>query len=116
MNHQQINNLIQYRLDYIERLLTGKAEEYATNKNPFHNFDTAAAINNCSPEQALWGMYTKHLISVKDMVEATANPDSRFTEEYIQEKISDSIAYHLLLEAMLTRRYVPTPETLNPEP
>ena len=38
-------------------------EEYGLNGTQFHNFIEGSRIMNCTPEQALWGIALKHLIS-----------------------------------------------------
>ena len=56
----------------------------------------------CTPEKALVGMWTKHIISILDIVdgiEAKAPADA-----VIEEKIGDAVNYLILLEAMLKER------------
>jgi len=100
MNNEQFNKLVKERFGQCEAILCKKADEYASDTDRLHNFKVAARVNQCSPEQALWGMYSKHLVSVMDMFQA---PD-RVTAEQIKEKIGDSINYHMLLEALLVER------------
>ena len=85
------------RIKQINRVLNSKANEYATDGSAFYNFERAAKINSESPKKALWGMATKHLVSVMDMVES----DEDFAHDYIDEKIGNLINYLILLEGIL---------------
>lgn len=85
------------RLQKIKSVLGNKAKEYAIGGDRLYNFKVAARINGSTPEQALWGMATKHLICVMDMV----NGDLKTDKAMIDEKIGDMINYLILLEAVL---------------
>jgi hypothetical protein len=93
----QFDQYVDQICESIKSTLKSKAKEYASGKSRFHNFEQAATINDTSPEQALWGMYSKHLVSVKDMVHTCYN----LPKSMIDEKILDSINYHILLGAIL---------------
>ncbi|GAG31957.1 unnamed protein product, partial [marine sediment metagenome] len=97
MNHTDFNKIVKNRLNTCEDTLCAKNEEYSSDTDRLHNFVTAGRINNVTPEKALWGMYTKHLVSVMDMV---ADP-SKVTVAVLSEKMTASINYHLLLEGIL---------------
>lgn len=86
-------------LESITASLAHKNKEYASQGDPYHNFDTAALIKGESPALALWGMYAKHLVSIQDMVQS----GDKYPDEYIDEKINDSINYHILLKGILKR-------------
>ena len=57
-------------------------------------------MSETTPEMALWGMWCKHLVSVKDLI----NFPGDATPELIKEKLGDVINYALLLEGLLTDR------------
>lgn len=95
---------VENRIKYIREVLSAKAEEYATDDNRFHNFDVAARILVCTPEQALQGMLSKHIVSVLDLVEWSETKPLEITEALIGEKIGDAINYLMLLEGLLRRR------------
>lgn len=99
MNTELFNKILNKRIEKIRNVLEKKATEYSSSDNRLHNFDLAAQINNMTSEQALWGMSTKHLVSIIDMVEDSSN----LTVEMIDEKIGDMINYLILLEAILLR-------------
>ena len=87
------------RLDAIRESMERKNAEYASDDSPYHNFDAAAEMTGTTPEQALWGMMIKHLVSVRDMVEG-----GKTTPYLINEKIGDVQNYMILLEGVLTRK------------
>ncbi len=100
MNQEIFDSIVDNRLLKSKKVLIDKSKQYASNNDRLHNFKVAARIDNTTPEQALWGMYQKHLVSVIDI----KNDPTRFSMEVIQEKIQDSINYMILLEALLTER------------
>ena len=56
-----------------------------------------------TPEKALVGMWTKHIISILDIVDGL---DKKLVPvEMIEEKIGDAVNYLILLEAMLKDRW-----------
>ena len=93
--------LLNWRLKEIRKVLKSKEVEYAKRSNRFHNFEQAAMIDGEEPEQALWGMMKKHLVSVQDMKD---NPTRSYSPQHISEKIGDTINYLILLEGLLKRR------------
>ena len=109
MNQGQFDTIVDNRLKNSKLVLIDKAIQYASNEDRLHNFHVAARIDNITPEQALWGMYKKHLVSVIDI----KNDPNRFSLDVIQEKIQDSINYMILLEALLIERIEITLENEN---
>ncbi|ADD81062.1 gp064 [Rhodococcus phage ReqiPoco6] len=100
MDHQTFNVYLEEKFDHIRSVLGTKAAEYVPNEggSRFHNFDVAAAFNNESPEKALWGMLTKHLVSIADMVKDDPTDHSMAVWD---EKIGDALNYLLLLNGMV---------------
>ena len=84
---------IQGLLEYCEGLRVKKAQEYATADDRLHNFNVAAALSGITPEQALWGMAVKHVISLSDMIQS----EQYYRKEVWREKIGDMLNYLLLL-------------------
>ena len=101
MNSAQFNEIVERRLRLTEDVLDFKGEEYAR-ENRFHNFIAASCMLGCSPEKALLGMWSKHVVSIIDMVNDL--PTAPRSAEYIEEKIGDAINYLILLEGMLKER------------
>jgi hypothetical protein len=102
--HDEVTNCVEKRVRKIREVLKAKAEMYASSSNRLHNFDFAARILNCTPEQALQGMLMKHIVSVLDLIEWTETMPLRITEALIEEKIGDNINYLILLESLFLRR------------
>ena len=100
MNQGQFQTVIGQMVSVCTKTLAHKNAEYNQGEDRLASFKDAAAIDDESPAKALWGMYKKHLISVRDIV-ADTNAGRRNRREVVQEKIKDSIVYHLLLWALL---------------
>lgn len=96
-SHDEFNVLLHDWLVRIERILGQKAGEYAQDGDRLFNFRLAAKINGQTMPQALWGMATKHLVSVMDLVEGRLQP----TPEIVEEKCTDLVNYIILLSAVL---------------
>ena len=105
MNTEQFNKVVADRVASIQSVLVAKAKEYSSDTDRLHNFKVAAGLASRleTPEQALWGMLRKHLVSVIDIIDQTAA--GKVPSDHIRnEKIGDSINYLLLLEALLIER------------
>ena len=104
MNHDIFNDLVIDRLESCKKTLAGKSKEYSRNDDKLHNFKRAGELLGTTPERALLGMMTKHLISVIDIVDDIEFVGEIPTEEKLSEKIGDSINYLLLLEGLIRER------------
>jgi hypothetical protein len=80
-----------------------KNDEYATNDDKLHNFKRAAKMLNCSTFKALQGMKTKHDVSILDIIDKLDRGES-VPFKLIEEKITDSIAYLILLEMLIREK------------
>ena len=99
----EFDNIIENTLEKIRVLLTVKGKEYRRNNNPYHNFEVAAKMNNCTREQALHGFALKHLVSISDIRNDIANgklPNIMTVEE----KFGDIITYFLLEKASIINK------------
>ena len=96
MKEERFNSILKERIDSILGTLAHKAKEYASDDR-LYNFKRAAEIQHTTTAKALWGMASKHLVSVIDLVEGRINA----TPEMVNEKIGDMINYLILLEAVL---------------
>lgn len=96
MTNETFNELIEAKISQYVGVLTKKQKEYGT-EDRLHNFRVAAAFQQCTMEQALFGFLTKHLISISDMVKSGKN----YTDEIWDEKIGDAINYLFLLRAVI---------------
>lgn len=102
MKTEKFKTLVDNRLEYIDSLLVNKSKEYTIDEDRLHNFNEASRITGESREKVLWGMALKHLVSIQDIV-FEMNKDEKYipSEFLVQEKISDMMAYLILLEASI---------------
>jgi hypothetical protein len=96
MKIQEFEQVLNRRLAQIHEVLQVKAFEYAQDGDRLYNFKVVARINNTTPEEALWGMAMKHVVSVIDLIEGRLER----SEKKVDEKIGDLINYLILLEAL----------------
>lgn len=100
MTFDTFEELLDRRLEAIRSTLATKASEYAKSDDRLHNFKRAAAIQDETPAEALVGMWSKHLVSVLDIVDAYGL-GQHTPSAVIDEKLGDAINYLILLEAIL---------------
>lgn len=105
--------MVTKRLAHCITLLDAKNKEYASDDDKLANFKEAGALKGETPEKALWGMWCKHVISIKKIIDDLDRLRLVPTTKTLDEKISDNINYLLLLEALITerRRAMPTGPT-----
>ena len=97
------DRVVEERLAKIKHLMLVKSKEYVRDNNPFHNFDRGAEYTGETPEDYLYGLMTKHLVSIKDMVDDLYEGKDP-SIKYLEEKIGDGINYLMLLEGLFKRR------------
>lgn len=102
MTHQDFDLLLESRICKTKSVLASKASEYATTDR-LHNFKRSGKISNRTPEQALMGMWTKHVTSLFDIVDDIA-AGKLASVAMVDEKIGDTINYLILLEALIAER------------
>jgi len=99
-----IEKVVSRRIDLITITLASKGKEYSMDENAFHNFDEGKYIAFAdSREKYAWDLMTKHLQSMKDIIEhvSIAGANGYPTDAMVEEKIGDAINYLILIEAML---------------
>ena len=99
MNNTEFEKILDTRIKAIRETLAGKAKEYAS-ADRLYNFKRAAEIDQTTPENALKGMWLKHVVSVLDLISGKLE----LSEKTINEKLGDSINYLILLEAVLKEK------------
>lgn len=106
MKHTRFSRLVEERLNSCKDVLISKDKEYSSEGDRLHNFKRAAALDEESPEKALWGMMKKHIISMRDMVEKIDENEPCYipSKELVHEKLGDVINYTLLLEGLIEER------------
>ena len=115
MNNKEFEKLLYRRIDLTKSVLSSKNKEYASDDDKLHNFKRAGDMLRQTTEKALIGMWTKHIISLLDIVDKINNDEdeemikvwdnSGLTKKMLEEKIGDAINYLILLEAMIKERY-----------
>lgn len=101
MKTEQFDKCVERRLNLSKLTLIEKAKEYAKNENRMHNFDKAARITGKCREEALFGFFLKHLVSVMDIIDNINTDNTIPSQTLTDEKIGDCINYLLLLEASI---------------
>ena len=103
MNAKRFDEILHETVNSTVATLASKAKEYAKSDR-LYNFKRAAGIQETTPEKALLGMWSKHLVSILDLIEGTLPA----TEAILNEKIGDTINYLILLKALLIEQHIPT--------
>ena len=99
MNNQELEKHMCETFTYCADLMLAKGKEYAEDEEDrLEHFKAAAALMGVTPEAALMGMLSKHLVSVSDMCMS----GRRYDRDRWREKLSDSINYLVLLGAIVT--------------
>jgi len=93
---KQFNEVTQEQVQHCLNVLKEKGDEYVFGEDRLEHFKEAAISQNTHPEQALYSMLSKHLISLQGMCKHSSGCKARW-----QEKITDSINYLLLLWALV---------------
>lgn len=115
MKQKEFEKLLDRRIELIRSVLSKKGKEYSSDLDRLHNFKRAGKMLQCSPEKALIGMWTKHIISILDIVDELDYKCGMEKDCYpafdvnrhmamVEEKIGDSINYLILLEALIKER------------
>lgn len=105
METKDFSKIVEARFADVRETLTSKAKEYARGDR-LSNFKTAAAFDKTTPEKAFWGMYLKHLTSLRDFIHDLEHGVCMSWESW-NEKIRDVITYTLLLEGLIQERLLP---------
>lgn len=96
MDSKTFDEVTKEQIERCTQVLFTKAKEYATHDR-LHNFRVASELTGTTDRQALAGMMAKHTVSVYDMC-MDPNP---YPIALWEEKITDSINYLLLLNALV---------------
>lgn len=107
MNSEQFAKIFDEQMHLCSSMLFKKAKEYATDDDRMHNFNAAAGLTGKTPVQALQGFLLKHTVSLNDMM--SSDDPTYYTQDQWTEKISDSINYLILLQALLAEAYEALP-------
>ena len=98
MNLKTFNDIVSKQIDICKNILTSKGEEYVLDLNDrLKPFKQAADLQDITAKQALFGMLTKHIVSLSNMCSSTKEQSKAIW----YEKITDSINYLILLRALV---------------
>lgn len=104
MNRKRLNHIIEYRMSKTKEVFATKNDEYANETEVFNNFKQAVGISfNNTPEKVAWEFLTKHLQSVKDIlndIEGGKIPSI----SVLDEKMNDAHNYLYLIEGMIQEK------------
>ena len=92
----ELNETIASQIEHCKRVLVIKGEEYVHGNDRLEHFKNSAQDQDITAKEALWGMLSKQLTSLKAM----CKNDNTVTELWV-EKITDSINYLLLLRCLV---------------
>lgn len=109
MDQEQFEKMFEKQVEACRTVLVTKAREYASGTDRLHNFKVAGVLTHRTPEQALWGMLAKHLVSLSDMV-ADTSKDLHYPAAVWDEKLGDALNYLFLLRALV---YESATQTVN---
>jgi hypothetical protein len=102
MTLDNFNAIVKRQMALCTDLLITKGAEYVKGNDRLAAFKKAAVLQNEKTGEALFGMLTKHLVSLSDMVQSdvTTEPIERW-----KEKITDAINYLLILGTLIEEEY-----------
>lgn len=96
MKQKDFDKLIRMRHAACCKTLSLKKIVYTSGSDRLSNFKDTGAMNQVTPQDALWGMVSKHIIATKDMVKSGNIP----SDEWIKEYLGDIHNYLYLLEGV----------------
>lgn len=100
MDSKTFNDLVESVMLRVRNILAAKNQEYVPgeNENRFANFYKGAVIQNIPVLEAWRGYFTKHLVSLFDIIQYPG----KFPKHIVKEKIQDLIAYLIIFEGLWT--------------
>jgi len=98
MDYVEFDDIVEFRICKLRETLDTKSVEYAETDDQLANFRSAADYSDESMRFVCWMYLLKHLTSLKDMCTSC----EEYTIERWDEKIGDSIAYLVLLYAIVS--------------
>jgi len=104
MNRKDFSKILNGRVRACKNILEHKADVYAAGSDRLSNFKDAGRLLSCSPERALQGFMTKHIVALNDFIAKLDYAQHTLMGEW-EEKIGDIINYLILLEALVKERY-----------
>lgn len=105
MNNEDLNKIVNNRLEVIRDILVKKGIEYSNNGDRLINFKLGAKKAGWTPIEVLKGYMLKHEVSFDELCR-TFSQTGKVDNKMIEEKITDLIAYLLLAECIMKEEQV----------
>ena len=117
MKTSEFNKLTEDVLDHMKHTLIEKAGQYSSDDDRLINFSIGGELTDTSPEVHAFHQMTKHIVSLKLMIDGKTGWDYA----RLREVCGDIRCFALLIEAILrdgypTDKVVPTPKRVRWEP
>jgi len=100
MTVEKFNEIINTRIESINKSLITKGKEYARGDDRLWNFKRGASISRKTLPRTVEGYLTKHIASFYDIID-DFDKGIHPSRELINEKFGDIINYMILMEAVL---------------
>lgn len=100
MNNEDLNKIVEARLEAVRDTLIKKGIEYSTNQDRLSNFKLGAKKTGLNPLEVLNGYLLKHLVSFDDICQKYVET-GKVNNELLSEKITDILNYYLLAECIM---------------
>jgi len=105
LDYDTFNALTKKRQEHSFAILTAKSKGYGRDLERLHQFKEVGIRKHETPELALHGMAEKHNLSVFDAVRDIERGEYDYIDQkWIDDKITDSINYLHMLEALIVER------------
>ena len=102
MTNEKFQEIVETQIEITRATFIEKAEEYARGDR-LSNFKRIAALRDITPEDALLGLISKHIVAIYDFTKDIDNDLIQPIERW-DEKINDVINYMILLKALVQER------------
>ncbi len=99
MDHDGFRKHVEDQLSYCREILENKAIDYATDSDRLNNFKKGANLSGKTPTEVCTGLMLKQIVAIYDYTQKNEKSYKKW-----EEKITDTINYLLLLNAILIER------------
>jgi hypothetical protein len=111
MSNSELKDIMNTQLDRVEEILTAEGSKYSDDADCLSTFKLAGDLQNITPRVALSGMMTKDTVAIYLMV---SHPTGSHTLAEWDEKLTNHIAYLVLLRAILEEEELERLAALHP--
>lgn len=104
MKTEQFNKIVRDECNHLLVLCKAKGVEYTgKDTDRLGNFKRVATLMRCTPEKALAGLVSKHIVALYDFIDDLEKGQVRPMPQW-NEKLGDIILYSILLKGLLIER------------